>query len=95
MDYPFERRDDVTIALPLGWKVSSLPAPLKQDGHIVIYTMKAEDNKGVLHIVRTLDVNFLQLDAKYYAALRTFFQVVKTGDEQQIVLQPGAAAAGN
>jgi hypothetical protein len=33
------------------------------------------------------------LDVKYYAALRQFFQVVKTGDEQQIVVQPGGISA--
>jgi hypothetical protein len=27
--------------------------------------------------------------------LRNFFQVVRTGDEEQIVLQPGTATAAN
>jgi hypothetical protein len=35
------------------------------------------------------------LEAKYYGALRNFFQAVRTGDEEQIVLQPGAASASN
>jgi hypothetical protein len=35
------------------------------------------------------------LDVKYYSALRNFFQTVRTADEQQIVLQPGSAAANN
>jgi len=33
------------------------------------------------------------LDQKYYAALRNFFQAVRTGDEEQIVLQPIGATA--
>jgi hypothetical protein len=33
------------------------------------------------------------LESKYYSALRTFFQLVRTGDEEQIVLQPGSASA--
>jgi len=40
-------------------------------------------------------VDFLILDSKYYLALRNFYQVVRTGDEEQIVLQPGAAKASN
>jgi len=91
-DFPFQRLDDISIELPLGWQVSSLPPEQKQDGHIIMYTLKAENGKGALHIVRLLNVDFLQLEPKYYGALRNFFQVVKTGDEQQIVLQPGAAA---
>jgi hypothetical protein len=94
-DFPFRRLDDISIELPLGWQVSSLPPEQKQDGHVIVYTLKAEHGKGTLHIVRLLNVDFLQLETKYYAALRNFFQVVKTGDEEQIVLQPGAAAASN
>lgn len=94
-DFPFRKVDDVTIDLPLGWQVSSLPPAEKEDGHIVVYSLKAENNKGTLHLMRTLDVDFLQIESKYYPALRNFFQVVKTGDEQQIVLQPGAAASSN
>jgi hypothetical protein len=30
-----------------------------------------------------------------YPVLRDFYQAVKSGDEQQIVLQPGASAATN
>jgi len=30
-----------------------------------------------------------------YIALREFFQGVRTGDEEQVVLQPGGASAGN
>lgn len=93
--FPSEKSDDVTIDLPAGWQVSSVPAPQKDDGHVIVYTLKVDNNKNTLHLVRELSVNILLLDSKYYAALRNFYQVVRTGDEQQIVLQPGAAAATN
>lgn len=93
--FPFQKVDDVTIDLPLGWQVSSLPPSKTEDRHIVVYTLKVENNKGTLHLVRTLNVDFLLIDTKYYSALRNFFQLVKTEDEQQIVLQPGAAASSN
>jgi len=94
-EFPFEKVDDVTIDLPLGWQVQTLPPPQKQDGHIVVYDLKAEKDAGSIHLSRKLTVDFLLLDAKYYMALRNFFQVVRTGDEEQIVLQPGAASASN
>ena len=93
--FPFQKSDDVTIELPLGWQVSSVPKPLTQDSHVVIYKLKVDENKGVLHIQRQLDMQLLMLDVKYYGALRNFFQTVRTADEQQIVLQPGSAAANN
>ena len=94
-EYPFERADDVSIDLPLGWQISNMPAPQKQDGHIITYSVQAENNKGTLHLSRKLNVDVLLLDAKYYGALRNFFQVVRTGDEQQIILLPGGASASN
>jgi hypothetical protein len=62
---------------------------------IVTYSMKVENGKDTLHLTRNLTVDFLILETKYYGALRNFFQAVRTGDEEQIVLQPGAASAGN
>jgi len=35
------------------------------------------------------------LDVKYYPALRTFFESVRSADDQQILLQPGALAKEN
>ena len=93
MAFPFQEVDDVTIEIPAGWKVNSLPPAQKQDGHIITYAMKVEDEKGKLHITRTLDTNFLYLQTQYYALLRNFVEQVRTGDEQQIVLQPGTATA--
>lgn len=93
--YPHQKVDDISIQLPLGWQVSTLPEPRKTDGHIVLYTLKAENEKGVLRVNRMLNLDFLQVEVKYYAALRTFFQAVRTGDDTQIVLQPGTAAASN
>jgi hypothetical protein len=93
MEFPFQEIDDVTIEIPAGWQVNSLPPAQKQDGHIITYAMKAEDEKGKLHIMRTLDTNILYLQTQYYASLRNFVQQVRTGDEQQIVLQQNTATA--
>jgi hypothetical protein len=54
-----------------------------------------ENSRNTLHLTRNLSVDFLLLDPKYYGALRNFFQVVRTSDEEQIVLQPGTASAAN
>jgi hypothetical protein len=95
IDFPFQLGDEITVELPPGWQVSSLPAAQNQDRHVVAYTLKMDDDKSKLHLARTLNVDFLMLDTKYYLALRNFFQIVRTGDEEQIVLQPGTATASN
>jgi len=94
-EFPFEKVDDVTVDLPLGWQVQSLPQPQKQDAHVITYDLSAENAANSLHVTRKVKVDVLFLETKYYPSLRNFFQVVRTGDEEQVVLQPGAATAAN
>jgi len=60
---------------------------------VVAYDLKVENGKNTLHLTRTLRVDFMYLETKYYSALRDFFEVVRTADEAQIVLQPGSTAS--
>jgi hypothetical protein len=89
------KTDEVTIELPLGWQVNNLPAEQNKDEKVAMYHMKAGSNKGTLHVSRQLNSDLLLLDPKSYPALRGFFQLVRTGDDQQVVLQPGTAAVSN
>jgi len=94
-EFPSEKVDDVTITLPLGWQVGTLPAAQNQDAKVVLYSLKAENQKQAVHLSRTLRVGLMLLDPKYYPALRNFYQMVRTGDEEQVVLLPAGAAASN
>jgi hypothetical protein len=85
---PYLKVDDITINLPLGWKIESTPGPIALDGQAVGFDLKSEDVKGALHLSRTLRIDAMLVDKQYYGALRSFFQSVRSGDEQQVVLQP-------
>lgn len=87
--YGSQKADDITIDLPLGWQVSSLPQTRNNDVKVVAYTLKVEDRKGTLHLERRVRSDLISLEQKYYPALRNFYEGVRTADEQQIVLQPG------
>lgn len=93
--YNSRKVDDVTIELPLGWQVSSLPKDETDDAKALMYTMKVENNKGTLHLNRQLRSDLILLDKKFYPAVRNFYETVRTGDEEQIVLQPMASVANN
>jgi hypothetical protein len=93
--YAYRKVDDVTIELPLGWKVSSVAKPVDQDVKAAAYTMTAEDKSGTLHLTRILRNDLWMVSTENYPTLRNFFQLVRTGDEEQVVLQPGSAAAVN
>jgi len=87
-EYPYEKLDNVIIELPMGWQVSNVPSAQAKDAHVISYELKVDGNKDTLHLTRRLTVNFLLVDQEYYPAVRNFFQTVRTGDEEQIVLQP-------
>jgi hypothetical protein len=86
--HAYVKIDDITISLPVGWKIGSTPAPIHQDTKAVAYILKSEDNKDSLHIGRTLKSELLMVNKEQYKILRQFFQFVRTGDEEQVVLQP-------
>jgi hypothetical protein len=88
-----QKIDEITLRIPSGWQVSGLPPGMKQDGHVITYSIKAENDKGKVRLTRTLDTNFLVLQTQYYSGLRNFYQQVQTGDKQQIVLQSGTTTA--
>ena len=94
-EFPSEKLDDVTITLPPGWQISSVPTPQDESVNIVGYTLKVERDKGAVHLTRKLRLNLILLGPEHYASFRDFFQTVKKGDEQQIVLLPGTASSSN
>jgi hypothetical protein len=93
IQYPYQKIDDVTVTLPSGWTVERTPAPKTLDGRLVVYSLKAEKGQDSLHLTRSLTMDFLLLDQKYYGSLRDFFQKIRASDEQQILLQPASTAA--
>jgi hypothetical protein len=94
--YPFTRLDDITVTLPLGLQVSSVPAPVDQKGgDVIAYSIKADKTAATLHLTRNFKMDGLLLDPKYYMALRNFYQAVRSSDEQQVVLQQMGVHSGN
>lgn len=94
-EFPFKRADDLTIDLPLGWQVTTVPPPQTLDAKAVTYLLESKNDRGTLHLSRALNVDFMLLPPANYPNLRKIFQLVRTGDEQQVILQPGGTTASN
>jgi hypothetical protein len=93
--YPSDKSDDITIELPVGWQVSNLPPVQNIDAKAARYNLNTDNSKGTLHVTRRVSLDLVMVESKLYPALRNFYQAIRTGDEQQIVLQPSATAASN
>lgn len=92
--YYYSKEDDINIELPAGWQVTTMPKAEDKDAKAAQYTLKIDNNKNAVHISRTLRSDLFMVPKDTYPALRQFFQVVRSCDDEQIVLQPGSAAAG-
>lgn len=96
VEYPSEKDDDVTIEIPEGWRVASVPTPQTQNAaRVLAFKLRVDISGATLHITRNLSWDFLLVEPKYYPTLREFFQRVRTADDQQIVLEPATPATGN
>jgi hypothetical protein len=92
-NFPYQHADDVSIELPSGTRVGSLPKSQKLDFKLYSYGLTAENRDSTLHLTRDISLNMLIVDAKYYGQLYDFFQSVRSADEEQVVITPAAAVA--
>lgn len=88
--FPFGRTDDISITLPLAWQVSTMAKPQTLDAKAILYALKGDNANGVLHLARSLNVEIIIVVAQNYGILRNIFQLVRTADEEQVILQPGS-----
>jgi hypothetical protein len=93
IEYPYQKIDDLVVELPDGWHVGNLPKPSDLGTKEIHYAVKAQQDQKAVHLTRTLTIGFMILQPKYYPALREFFQSVRSGDTQQVVLEQGEAHA--
>ena len=85
-----QHTDEVAIELPPGWKVSSLPKARTADIKVATYNSSVQVTGGTLSMKRELVLDTIIVQQKFYGQVRDFFQAVRAGDEDQIVITPGA-----
>ena len=88
--FPNQHTDEVAIELPPGWQVSSVPKARTADIKVATYNSSAQATGGTLNTRRELVLNTIVVQQKYYSQVRDFYQTVRAGDEDQIVVTPGA-----
>jgi len=88
--FPYQHTDEIAIELPPGWQVSSVPKARTDDIKIAAYGSSAQTTGGTLTMKRELALKTILIPQKFYAQVRDFYQAVRAGDEDQIVITPGA-----
>lgn len=90
--YPYQETDDISVQLPKGYQVESLPAARKAVSGAFQYLVTYENQAGRFSMRRHLAINGYFFRVESYPALRSFYSSVRAGDEQQAVLKTVEAA---
>jgi hypothetical protein len=90
--YPFRTLDRIAITVPSSLQVESLPKQHKvlQDsaGYVTSYELQGQQ----VIIRREFDQNGFAFPTNYYPTLKSFYEQVKTSDEDTAVLRQGTIA---
>ena len=93
--YRYEELDDIRLRLPSGYRVESMPKPQKVDLGAVSYEISATAQGDTVEMKRHLAEKGLAYSLENYSVLRSFFSIVRTNDNAQMVLQNAPAAKNN
>ena len=91
--YPFTESDHVTIKLPSGFTIESVPPQQEASLKYAKYQNVSQFDGTQLVTQRRLAFNGIYVDMDKYQEVKAFFGKVQTGDEQQAVLHGGNANA--
>lgn len=91
--YAFAEFDNITIALPQGYSVETIPGKQDVDIGYARYQSISQSNGSSLNEQRALYLNGIIFGTNKYSELKDFFGKVQAGDEQQAVLQGGNVRA--
>ena len=100
LEYPYRDIDKVKVVLPAGLKVETLPQAesetlVSADGKaaFAVYQTNFQQQGQVVTLERDLALAAFAFTADFYPRLKTFFEKVKSSDDQPAILRSSAAAS--
>jgi hypothetical protein len=89
-DYPWEMRDNVSLALPAGLEAGELPAPVDRSTQFGTYHLSCDKQPGGLNFQRAVTLSAASFGLEYYGQLRAYFAAARIADQQQVMLRVAA-----
>ena len=94
-EFPSREIDDVHIKLPDNLQVESLPANQEVKVEYAIYRAGRKQDKNEIDMTRDLAIATFVFPPAEYKGLKSFFDKVKEGDDEQVLLKQVAHVAQN
>jgi hypothetical protein len=89
-DGPVRDTDTFEIALPVGYEVDDLPAPVDADYSFASYHSKTEADGGVVRYTRTFEIKELSVPVSKADALKNFYRTIASDERNTVVLKASA-----
>ena len=94
-EFPSREMDDVHIKLPDNLQVESLPANQEVKLQYAMYRAARKQDKNEIDMTRDLAIGTYVFPPAEYKDLKSFFDKVKEGDDEQVLLKQVAHVAQN
>lgn len=85
-DYPSRAEDRVTVTLAPGVTVATLPPPSKLNAGALSYASETTATETEVTFQRTMTIDAMLVDRKYYPTLRKFYTDVLLADQKPVLL---------
>lgn len=92
MSYPFQEIDSIRIRLPEGFRVENTPQPRQVAPGFGSYVIQVRAQGNRIELERKLVMEGFYFPVPHYPVLQSFYTMVRTGDEDLVVLQAGELA---
>ncbi|HEV3038991.1 MAG TPA: DUF3857 and transglutaminase domain-containing protein [Candidatus Angelobacter sp.] len=93
--YPYRTFDSVQVTLPASLQVESLPKAQSVNVDFGVYTAERTVKGKALDLHRDFAIGGFAFLVNHYPGLKSFYEKIKSGDEEQIVLQAAVASDKN
>jgi hypothetical protein len=93
--YAYRVDDQVTLKIPAGYAVETLPASADVNVGALHYTATVGKTADDIRLVRNVTVDAELVDRGKYSVIRDFFSKAAAADQSQVVLRKAAATAGS
>lgn len=86
--YPVKKRHNISITLPEGYKIESMPEPISivMDDNIGSYKYGISVTDNLLQVSATLEINMSTVLNEYYETLKAFFKKMINKQNEKVVL---------
>jgi hypothetical protein len=83
--YPYDYSDQITISLPAGFTAGQLPQPAAFNNSMGEYSAICSSGNGVVQLKRDFRLKGIFVEAKYYSAVRGYFEHIQQNDDYERV----------